>query len=103
MKALQRKIMRGIYYAYALRLATLPGVWQAFFMLGIMAALTRFVSVGDVLRNIAHVEVGMLVTYLYSAARSTEIWTLVLLGLFVYCLYSLQASIIGARYALARS
>lgn len=102
MQALQRKIMRGIYYAYIVRLAALPGVWQAFVMLGIMAALTRFVSVADVLRNIAEVEVGMVVPYLLSAARSTEIWTLVLLGLFVWCLYSLKTSMSASRYTFAR-
>ncbi len=102
MKALERKIMRGIYYAYILRLITLPGVWQAFLMLGIMAALTRFVSITNVLRNITEVEVGMVVPYLLSAARSTEIWTLVLLGLFVGCLYSLKTSMSAARYTFAR-
>jgi hypothetical protein len=103
MKALQRKIMRGIYYAYILRLSALPGVWQAFVMLGIIVALRRFVSIADVLLNITEVEVGMVIPYLLSAARSTEIWTLVLLGLFVWCLYSLKTSIYTSRYTFARS
>lgn len=106
MKTLRRKIMRGIYYAYAIRLVSLPGVWQGFLMLGTMIALTRFVSIADVLRNLSNVELGRLGAYLYDAARSTETGTLLLVGLFIFCLLSLRTTIMSQHtmrpYSLVR-
>ncbi len=90
MKTLKRKIMRGIYYAYAIRLATLPGVWQGFVMLGVLIALTRFVSIGNVIQNISNIEVTQLGTFVYNAVRTTEVWTLLLIGLFVFLSLSLR-------------
>ncbi len=93
MKTLQQKIMRGIYYAYALRLITLKGVWQGFAMLAIIIALTRFVSIGNVLSNLQGIEASHFGTFVYNAVRTTEVWTLLLIGLFVFCLLSLRISI----------
>lgn len=90
MKKLQRKIMRGIYYAYALRLATLPGVWQGFLMLGAMIALTNFVSLGNVINNITQIQVSQLGTFTYNAVRTTEVWTLLLIGLLIFGMLSLR-------------
>jgi len=92
MNTLHRKIMRGIYYAYALRLISLPGIWQSFFMLGIVAALSRFVSPGNVFHNLLQVRVGELGKFLYESFLGTESWTLILGVLFVVCLFSLRAS-----------
>jgi hypothetical protein len=92
MNTLRLKIMRGIYYAYLLRLLSLPGVIQGFLMVAIMIALTRFVSIGHVLKNLAGVELGRLGTYLVDSARTTEVWTLVLLGLLTLCLLSVRSS-----------
>lgn len=85
--------MRGIYYAYALRLISLPGIWQSFFLLGIVAALSRFVSPGNVFHNMLEVRVGELGNFLYSSFLGTEGWTLVLGALFVLCLFSIHTSI----------
>ncbi len=93
MKRLQRKIMRGIYYAYAIRLATLPGVWQGFVMLGVLIALTRFVSIGNVIQNVRSIEMSQFGTFVYNAVRTTEIWTLLLIGLFVFLSLSLRISL----------
>jgi hypothetical protein len=90
MKTLQRKIMRGIYYAYAIRLATIPGVWQGFVMLGVMIALTRFVSLGNVLNNLSQIEMSHIDTFAYNAVRTTELWTLLLIGTFVFLSLSLR-------------
>ncbi|HEU4677451.1 MAG TPA: hypothetical protein VFS75_01880 [Candidatus Paceibacterota bacterium] len=105
MKKLQRKIMRGIYYAYALRLVSLPGVLQGFFMLAIMIALTRFVSLGHVIANFETGGFAHVGTFLYNAVRTTEIWTLLLIGLFVFSLLSLRISLVPRReeaYSFAR-
>ncbi len=92
MKALQRKIMRGIYYAYLLRLVSLPGVAQSFVMLGVLILLTRFVSLGNVVQNFLHIEVNHIGVFFYNAVRTTEIWTLLLLGVFIFLSLSLRWS-----------
>lgn len=106
MKTLQRKIMRGIYYAYFLRLVSLPGVLQGFVMLGILIALTRFVSIGAVIQNFSHIQVSHIGHFIYNAVRTTEIWTLLLIGLFVFLLLSLRISFVPKHtrnaYSLAR-
>ena len=103
MNTLRRKIMRGIYYAYILRLVSLPGVLQGFVMLGILIALTHFVSIGNVIQNLSHVEVGRVGQFLYNAVRTTEIWTLLLVGLFVFLSLSLRISFVPKHKANAYS
>ncbi len=93
MKTLQRKIMRGIYYAYAIRLVTLPGVWQGFAMLGSMIVLTRFVSLGNVINNLSQIEMSDVGTFAYNAVRTTEIWTYLLIGVFVFLSLSLRITL----------
>lgn len=98
MERLQRKIMKGIYYAYALRLVSLPGVIQGFVMLGVLIALTYFVSLGNVIYNLSQVELGHIGTFVYNAVRTTEIWTLLCIGIFVFSLLSLRISLIPRRH-----
>ncbi|MCF7815492.1 MAG: hypothetical protein K9M10_00190 [Candidatus Pacebacteria bacterium] len=93
MKTLQRKIMRGIYYAYALRLASLPGVFHGFVMLGIMIALTHFVSIGNVIENLSNIQLSHVGTFVYNAISTTELWTLILIGMFVFLSLSLRFSL----------
>ena len=100
MQKLQNTIMRGIYYAYAIRLATLPGVWQGFLMLGIIAILTRLVSLGNVLHNLLGIRIGELHSWLYGSLRGTESGTLFLLVLFACCLFSMRNSF--AKYSMMR-
>jgi hypothetical protein len=105
MKTLQRKIMRGIYYAYALRLVSLPGVLQGFVMLGVLIALTYFVSLPHVIANLSHIEMSHVGTFVYNAVRTTELWTLLLIGLFVFLSLSLRISLVPKhqdQYSYAR-
>jgi hypothetical protein len=83
--------MRGIYYAYAIRLVTIPGLWQGFVMLGTMIILTHFVSIGNVINNLSQIEMSHIDTFVYNAVRTTEIWTLLLIGLFMF--FSLLTSL----------
>ncbi len=106
MKALQRKIMRGIYYAYTIRLATLPGVWQGFVMLGVLILLTRFVSIGNVLQNITQIEMSQFGVFAYNAVRNTEAWTLLCVGLFVFLSLSLRISLVpqnASNYSFSKA
>ena len=105
MKTLQRKIMRGIYYAYVLRLVSLPGVLQGFVMLGVLILLTRFVSIGNVIQNFSGIEMSHVGTFFYNAVRTTEIWTLLLIGTFVFLSLSLRISLVlrqGEGYSFSR-
>ena len=97
MKTLQNKIMRGIYYAHMLRLVSLPGVLQGFVMLGILIALTRFVSLPHVIQNLSNIEMVNVGTFVYNAVRTTELWTLLLIGMFVFLSLSLRISLIPKR------
>ena len=98
MKTLQRKIMRGIYFAYFLRLVSLPGVLQGFFMLGVVIVLTRFVSLGNVLQNLSSNQLSHVGTFFYNAVRTTEIWTLLLIGLFVFLSLSLRLTLVPHKH-----
>ncbi len=97
--------MRGIYYAYAIRVATIPGVWQGFVMLGVMIVLTRFVSLGNVLSNLERIELGQVGTFIYNAFRTTEIWTLLLVGILVFLTLSIRFTLTprGDSYTFART
>ncbi len=90
---LQKKIMRRIYYAYAIRLATLPGVPQGFMMLGALIALTYFVSLGNVIQNMENVGMSGLGQFAYNAVTNTEAWTLLLLGVMIFSALSFRFKI----------
>jgi hypothetical protein len=97
--------MKGIYYAYFLRLVSLPGVLQGFVMLGILIALTRFVSLGNVVYNLSQIELTHIGTFAYNAISTTELWTLLLVGLLVFLSLSLRISLVPRRqneYSLVR-
>lgn len=97
MKTLQRKIMRGIYYAYFLRLVSIPGVLQGFIMLGILIVLTRYVSLGNVIYNLSHAEMSNVGMFFYNAVRTTELWTLLLIGAFVFLSLSIRVRVIPRK------
>ena len=90
LNTLQKKIMRRIYYAYAIRLVTLPGMPQGFLMIAALIALTYFVSLGNVIQNIEIVGVNGLGQFLYSAITNTEAWTLLILGVFIFGAFSFR-------------
>ncbi len=90
---LQKKIMRGIYYAYLFRLVGLPGVWQGFVMLGALIALTYFVSIGNVIQNISQIEMSHFGAFFYNAVRNTEAWTLLLIGVLVFLTLSMRITL----------
>lgn len=94
---LQRNIMRRVYYAYALGVISHPAFVHGLFMSGLLFAFTRFVSVPDVLRNLANVEVGQVAGYLYGSLFQTESWTLIISGAFVALLFSLVRQIRASR------
>lgn len=92
-KALARKIMRRVYYAYTLRVVSLPGVLQGLAMFAILVALTQFVSIGNVIHNMYLVGVPSLVPYFMGAFTHTEAWTLLLLGAFIFSAFTFRLKI----------
>lgn len=90
---LQKTIMRRVYYTYALRLLWQPVLFHGFALFALMLLLTSYVSIGNVLQNMMHVEVGYLGTFLYNAVTNTEAWTLLILGLFIFFSLSLRITI----------
>ncbi len=90
---LQHTIMRRVYYVYALRVLTMPGLAQGFVMFCALLALTHFVSLGNVLNNLMYVEVGRLHQFFYNAAVTTEEWTFFLLGILIFSALSFRFKI----------
>lgn len=84
--------MRRVYYAYAIRVITTPGVLRGFFMLAVLIGLTYFVSIGDVIQNMEIVGFSGLGQLAYNAVTNTEAWTLLLLGVFIYTALSFRFS-----------
>ena len=92
-KSLQKKIMRRIYYAYALQTISMPGVLPGLSMFAILMVLTRFVSLGNVISNIMHVGFWNLGQFFYNAVTNTSAWTLLLLGAFIFSALSFRFKI----------
>lgn len=86
-------IMRRVYYAYAIRLATTRGVLQGFAMIGALIALTYFVSIGNVISNFMNIPVRDIGVFFYNAVTTTEAWTLLLLGIIIFSALSLRVRV----------
>jgi hypothetical protein len=97
---LHKQIMRRVYYAYALRLVTLPGIPQGFLTLFALIGLTYFVSLGSVLNNIRQIPVGNLDTFAYNAVTNTDAWTLLFTGLIIFSLLSFRFKMKTPSFAL---
>lgn len=82
--------MRRVYYAYSIKLATHPVILHGILMIAFLIALTYYVSIRDIINNVMNIEVGHLGTYAYNAVTNTEIWTLFLVGAFIFSLLSLR-------------
>ena len=94
---LQNKIMRRIYYVYALRAVLQPGVLHGFLMLALLIALTYFVSLGNVIQNMRGLEFGQMDTFLYNAVTNTEAWTILIIGMLIFLVFSLRFTIVPMK------
>lgn len=76
---LQSQIMRRVYYAFALR-ALASRQARYFGLLAVLCVVfMQFVSVPDVLRNIADIKVRDVLPYIFNSLLSTEIWNVLML------------------------
>lgn len=87
---LKKTIMRRVYYAYTLRLATHTVTLHLALLVGSAFLMTQFVSFKNVLANVSNIKVGQLGSYTWSALVSTEIWTILLIGLIIFAALSLR-------------
>lgn len=101
-KALKNSIMRRVYYTFAIRLATNPGVLHGFLMLALMISLTYFVSIGNVIENMMNAKVSHLGVFFYNAVTNTEAWTLLILGALIMAAFSLRFSLMPLKAAVRR-
>lgn len=77
MKTLKQKIMRRVYYAFALRLALHPIFFHALLLGLSIFALSRVVSIPNVLRNLMNVKVGESAQFFIDAFLSTDAVTII--------------------------
>lgn len=96
MNTLQKKIMRRIYYAFALRIATHQITIQlALFAVALMV-FARMVHVRSVLENLLATEVGRVPMFAYSALSQGEALTVIALGVIIFTLLSIPLRIRSA-------
>ena len=84
-----KKVMRRVYYAYALRLATHPVTLHAFVLVLSVFALSRLTHVAAIINNIMGVKVGDLGGYIFNTLVNAEFLTLVCVGVIFFTLLSL--------------
>ena len=89
MKTLQQKIMRRVYYAFALRLALHPIFFHALLLGLSIFALSRVVSIPNILVNLMDVKVGELAQFFVGAFLYTETITIVWLTIILLTFSSL--------------
>lgn len=87
---LQKKIMRRVYYAFAIRLTTHTITKHVVVLLVAGVLLARLVHVAAVYRNVASVRVGELGSYVFKAVVNADTATLMVLGLIIFTLLSLR-------------
>lgn len=98
--SLHNKIMRRIYYTFALRIVLQPTLLLGFLMLGMMIVLTYFVSIGNVIHNLLSLDAGNISEFVLRAFLHTEIWTLIVLGLLIFTAFSFRFTLAPYRRTL---
>jgi uncharacterized membrane protein len=82
--------MRRIYYVYTIRVLSNPALAQGFLMLALLIALTYFVSIGNVIHNLMYQPINNLGTFFFNAVTNTEAWTLFIIGILIFSVFSLR-------------
>jgi len=95
---LQKKVMRRVYYAFALRLGTHPLVVHGVLFVASIYGLSVMVHVASILQNVRNIQVGNLDTYVLNAFTHTDVFTLLFVGLVFFTLLSLRWSLKMPRW-----
>ncbi len=92
--------MRRVYTAYAMRMLGGTRARHFFVMCLSVVGMVQFVSFMDVAENLSRVTVGEVGSFFMSAVIHTEVWTLVVLTIFVYAAISfIRKPSISPRFA----
>lgn len=81
MKTLQQKIMRRVYYVFALKIVTHPIFFHSFLLGLSIFALSRLVSIPNVLLNLMNVKVGEVAQFFLGALLNTQAVTILWLAI----------------------
>ncbi|MFM2381568.1 MAG: hypothetical protein RLZZ76_335 [Candidatus Parcubacteria bacterium] len=101
---LTRKIMRRVYYAFALRLITHKLVLSTVFLVLSVYGLSVMVHVASIFDNLRRVQVGRLDNYIANAFLHTDVLTLIFFGLVVFSLLSFNFTLLKVpRYGRMQS
>lgn len=90
---LQKKIMRRVYYAYALKMATHPIAFHIVLLILSAYALVSLVSVSNILRNMLSTRLEDLATYIMHAFMHANVPTLISVSVILLTLISLRINI----------
>ncbi|MEX2340697.1 MAG: hypothetical protein WD605_00035 [Candidatus Paceibacterota bacterium] len=97
MTNLHQNIMRRVYYIFALKVATHP-IFTHSLLLGIsIFALSRVVSIPNVLLNLMEVKVGETAHFFFSALLNTQSATIVWLAIITLTTLSLLWRLLGGH------
>ncbi len=92
-KEFKRSIMKRIYISYCIFLLTHPVTVHSFLLAITMLFMTKYVSFAQVFHNILQIKVGELDSYVLGTLKTTEIWTLLLLGTIIFLLLSFRINV----------
>lgn len=84
MNTLQRKIMRRIYYAFFMRVATHPIMLQSALFVLALFVFARMVHVRSVVDNLLATEVASVPSFVASALFHGEVLTLIAIGVMAF-------------------
>ncbi len=94
---LQRRIMRRVYYAFGIRLATSPVVVHGVLLFAALYALKVLVSITSIINNLRQIQLGNLDNYIFHAFMHAQFWTLVVIGIMFFTMLSLNFSLKAPR------
>ena len=98
---LQKNIMRRVYYAFLLRVATHPVTMHVVVLAGVVYALKEVLHIAAIYRNILQVPLGNVMQYLAKSLINTEMLTLCLLALALATVLSLKIQLRMPRMQMA--
>jgi len=92
MNQLQKKIMRRVYYAFGLRLATSPLVTHTLLLAVSVYALSKLLHVASIMDNLRGTELANLDNFIFNSFIHAEFLTLVFVGIIIFTALSFNFS-----------
>lgn len=93
MNTLHTKIMRRVYYTFAMRVVTHPITTQCALFVLALSVFARMVHVRSVIDNLLSTSLGKVPSFLTNAVLNGEMLTLIAIGVMVFTLLSIPRGI----------